>query len=442
MPAPYNYFQGPQTAIDPRNFLVGMEAGQGLLDARNAAQAQQSARQSALIAAQQAAARDAEFAAVANAPGGASTEDLQRLMIKYPDRAEALKKTFDTLAPAEQEARKGQMLRISSAIRAGNHNVAIDDARQLAKAYENAGRTKDATAMENVARTIEEDPEGAGRNLDLQLAAVLGDKFAETMTTIDTRQADVAKAEAEAAIKGTEARFAADKALADIGLTKAQTNGVYAKIKNDADRLGLDRERLNADVTKGLSEIGKMPPGVVKDVNDSIRAASGAGQSAATATALAGKFREYGKTLGSSTALGGAGAPAKMMEFIKGTLGLENDLSSIRKQFRALRNSDVIKNLPAGAASDSDIELIMSGWEEDTGNPEKIAESLEALARVQSAVQRAKRIEGEFLARNTYLGPAQTDMVIQGVPVKAGETFEQVVEKITDASDKALAASF
>lgn len=431
MAGPINYLAGPQTVLDPRNFLVGMEAGQGLLDARNAAQAQQSARQSALIAAQQAAVRDAEFAAVANAPGGASTEDLQRLMIKYPDRAEALKKTFDTLAPAEQEARKGQMLRISSAIRAGNHNVAIDDARQLAKAYGNAGRTKDATAMENVARTIEEDPEGAGRNLDLQLAAVLGDKFAETMTTVDTRQADVAKAEAEAAIKGTEAKFAADKALADIGLTKAQTNGVYAKIKNDADRLGLDREKMNADVAKALSEVGKMPPGVVKDVNDSIRAAAGAGQSSANAAALAAKFREFAGSWRSNPLVGGVGAPAMMEEFFKRQFGTEDDLSSMRTQFEAFKNSDVIKSLPPGAASDKDIGLILKGWPSGTGNPEKVAEILEATARVQAKIATMKRVEGEFLARNTYLGPAQTDMVIQGVPVKAGETFEQVVDKIS-----------
>jgi len=439
MAGPYNYLTGPQTAINPQNFLVGMEAGGGLLNAQQVAQdraaamqAQQQAQQSALLKAQQEAAKQAEFDAVANAPGGPTTEALQRLMIKYPDRAENLRRTYDTLAPAEQEARKGQMLRISSAIRAGNHNVAIDDARNLAKAYGNAGRTRDAAALEQVARTIEEDPEGAGRNLDLQLAAILGDKFAETMTTIDTREADVAKAQAEAAIKGTEARFAADKALADLGLTKARVNEIYAKIKNDADRLGLDREKMNADVASALGSLGKIPPEVFKDVNESTRAAAGAGQSAAKATELAGKFREYAKSPRSMTLAGGSGAPAKMMEFIKSTLGAEDDISSIRKQFKALRNSDVIKNLPAGAASDRDIALIMGGWEEETGDPEKIAASLEALARVQSAVQRVKGLEGEFLAKNGYLGPARADMVIKGVPVKAGQTFDQVVADTED----------
>jgi hypothetical protein len=439
MAGPYNYLTGPQTAINPQNFLVGMEAGGGLLNAQQVAQdraaamqAQQQAQQSALLKAQQEAAKQAEFDAVANAPGGPTTEALQRLMIKYPDRAEMLRKTFDTLQPAEQEARKGQMLRISSAIRAGNHNVAIDDARNLAKAYGNAGRDRDAAAMEQVAKTIEEDPEGAGRNLDMQLAAILGPDFAKTMTTIDTREADVAKAQAEASIKGTEARFAADKALADLGLTKARINEIYAKIKNDADRLGLDREKMQADVAAALTGVGKVPPEVFKEVNDTYRQSAIAAQSAAKARELAGKFRAYGKSPTSSVLAAGSGAPAAAAEFAKGQLGFEDDVSAMRKQYNALKNSDVIKNLPPGTASDNDIAMMQAGFPSATSNPAAVAEFLDAMTRVQEGIQRVKGLEGEFLAKNGYLGPARTDMVIKGVPVKAGQTFDQVVADTED----------
>jgi len=48
-----------------------------------------------------------------------------------------------------------------------------------------------------------------------------------------------------------------------------------------------------------------------------------------------------------------------------------------------VRNSQVVKNLPPGVASDRDIQIAMEGYPTDTTNPETMAAFLRGMAKLE-----------------------------------------------------------
>jgi hypothetical protein len=77
-----------------------------------------------------------------------------------------------------------------------------------------------------------------------------------------------------------------------------------------------------------------------------------------------------------------AGIGARFDEFIKETLGGEDAVTEVRQQYRKLRNSLVLGDLPPGVASDKDIEIAMSGYPKDTANPQYVASFLRGMGKL------------------------------------------------------------
>jgi hypothetical protein len=426
---PINYNIGSGQPIGLEDFTQGAALGQGL---RMGAEAAKTAQQARGLEAQKAAAQQAmmqELAAESRRPGGPNSESVAALMVRYPQMAENLKRSMDVLAPAEKRERLGQLSSIVAAAKSGNVNLAIDLLKRNATAYRNAGREKDAQAMEDNARLLEESPEDTMFTLESALAANDPEKYMETVKGMGTLGADVAKAASEAVKSAKEAEFKAGEVkfqeqqqMAALKYTTAQTNRLYAQTKNDAARLALDRDRLVAENLARKAELqakaGDLPEAVRKDADAAVNDGTKAKLQAETAENLSKKFREYSKNLTSSS-----GLRAKGGELLAGWAGMEDDVSAMRKQYEALVADRVVTNLPPGAASDRDIELIKGGFPEGTGNPTKTADFLDAMANVQRATEAQKRTESDYLYMNKSLSPARADIVVNGVTIPAGTSF-------------------
>ena len=425
---PINYNIGSGQPVGLEDFAQGAALGQGL---RMGAEAAKTAQQARGLEAQKAAAQQAmmqELAAESRRPGGPNSENVAALMVKYPSMAENLKRSMDVLAPAEKRERLGQLSSVVAAAKSGNVNLAIDLLKRNATAYRNAGREKDAQAMDDNARLLEESPEDTMFTLESALAANDPEKYMETVKGMGTLGSDVAKAaseavktEQEALIKAGEVKHQEAQQLAALKYTTAQTNRLYAQTKNDAARLALDRDRLVADNLARQAELrakaGELPEAVRKDADAAVNDGTKAKLQAETAENLAKKFREYDKGFTSSGARAAAG------ETLASLTGFEDDVSAMRKQYQALVADRVIANLPPGAASEKDVELVKGGFPEPTARPAQVAAFLDAMANVQRATEEQKRTESDYLYMNKSLSPARADIVVNGVTIPAGTSF-------------------
>lgn len=77
------------------------------------------------------------------------------------------------------------------------------------------------------------------------------------------------------------------------------------------------------------------------------------------------------------------GVAGTLSEKFKELTGEQDAISSLRREYNAIKGSQVVNNLPPGAASDKDIELAMAGFPTDRANKQQLAGFLRGLAKVQ-----------------------------------------------------------
>ena len=218
---PINYGIGAGTPVTTEDFLGGVQLGQNIgLGQQQAASAELARKQS--MAAQQAHAdMMARFSAEANREGGPTTDGIARLMVQFPSAAENLKKSLDAMAPAEKRERESQLLSTVSAINMKKPDIAIKGLADKAAAYRQAGREKDAVALESVADLIKTDPTNAQFTLNSQLAAWLGPDYEKAMTALQGQESTLREGSAKA--KAAEAEAVGAQAVgADSAQTKQQ----------------------------------------------------------------------------------------------------------------------------------------------------------------------------------------------------------------------------
>lgn len=77
------------------------------------------------------------------------------------------------------------------------------------------------------------------------------------------------------------------------------------------------------------------------------------------------------------------GVAGTLGEKLKELTGEQDAVSNLRREFNAVKASQVVSNLPPGAASDKDIELATSGFPTDRANKEQLAGFLRGMAKLQ-----------------------------------------------------------
>lgn len=438
---PINYNIGSGNPVGLEDFTQGAALGQGLRMGNEAALNAQQAR--GLEAQKQAAqqAMMAELAAESRRPGGPNSENVAALMVRYPQMAENLKRSMDVLAPAEKRERLGQLSSIVAAAKSGNVNLAIDLLKRNATAYRNAGREKDAQAMDDNARLLEESPEDTMFTLESALAANDPEKYMETVKGMGTLGSDVAKAaseavktEQEAKIKAEELRNLPAKMAAENRLTKAQADGIYMKAKNDAGVLGLGWAQLAETRAKNMGELqqkaGELPPAVFKVVDDAYGKAQVATATAEQATNLAKEF------LAADPASGWAGSIA---EGWKNFQGQEDQISALKGRYEVIKNSAILGMLPPGPATDRDIQLFSKGFPGANANAETVSGFLRGMAKTANLAAAAGAAEAEWMGFNKSKAPARAPMMIQGVQVQPGETYGQFQAKVLERASGDIA---
>ena len=239
----------------------------------------------------------------------------------------------------------------------------------------------------------------------------------ETQGKTDTRNAAAdARAEQSLAIQmGQEGRSAikfateAEKEQAikaaskEVAKMPNTTPGDYLKIAQFYRSKGLEEQALQAEATaRELIQQTNLLGADKKAIRQKTEDAQVALGQASGAMDLANRYAQEsprGGVLGN--------AYSGFINFIGG----DDAKVEMQAKYNSIRNTDVLQNLPPGAASDKDVEMVMKGWPSDSSNPDVIARWLRGYAKIQALVAARNAEHAKWLSQNKGDDSGFTDWV-------------------------------
>lgn len=218
--------------IDPRSYTInlpnyGEVAFDGLqqgLKTAIAFGAQDMANQKAEIEARYAKQMQDDFATVAANPIR-STDDLVNLTLKYPDKAEQIKQSYDMLDATKQQAAFKTASRLYVGANSGRFDVVESILDTEISGYENAGETETANYLKQMKTLAQNNPEAFKNLTGFTLASTAPDKFKDILGATDQHEMlpeEINLKKAQTEKTKTETLWYGDKTQAEINNLESQ----------------------------------------------------------------------------------------------------------------------------------------------------------------------------------------------------------------------------
>ncbi len=405
MPAPYNYM----AAIPRPDLARSVQAGAALGEAIGGAMQ---------------ASRDREFQQeLQNAlrkPGFRSFNDL---MSKYPDKAENIAKLNADLEASEKESIYKTGLDVYTSLETGNIDTAKTILDEQIAAGKNAGR--DMRVIEDIRTKMDQDPRAAQAGIGLWLAGSDPKRWDETTTAFEARskkEAERRKVSAEAVQQETKAAYADAVERTGLAKTRAEIENNYSQISDRARRLGLDEKKAVLDIAERQKALGAVPEAVRKDADAAIIAAGTAEMSANELNGLADRI--------DNTQFGRQGAFATAEDFFIDAFGGQSEAADIRKEFTRLRNSEIIKSLPPGPATDRDISIFAEGYTKAIADPARMSAYLRGAAKLRDIEAKVQSAKADWLSNNGSLQRARRGFQAGDYTAQPGESYAEFQRRV------------
>ncbi len=423
---------------DPtKAFLESFKVGTAIADVA----AQRQAQEADLARRQQ---LQTQITALMQNPNPTASDFIKVAMLLPAKEADSMRANFETLSKDQQQ---NQLLfggQVMSAFSAQQPQIGIQLLRDRATAERNAGREAQANAYETWAKIAEVSPQSAQKTIGIMLAGVPGgDKVLTSSIQALKAPAEIRKEEAlgtreELVTANTPTRLALEntQTAANIRNLDSQIVERSNRLVLDKNRLALDKDKLQSEVEQKLFEIkqkaGQLDNSAVKIVNDSVVAAVGAEQAAGLMLDLASRMESAG---------GGRGAGTSFSEKVKNLTGNQDSFTQLRNEYTRLRNTQAIKSLPPGVATDKDIELALKGLPPETADAAVLASFLRGMAKMSQYEAVAEGAKSEWVNANNNLGRATRDIIIGNINVPKGSTYIDFARQFMAQRQQDMAAS-
>lgn len=413
MPSPLDYIIRPQ--IDPIARGLNLASGIQQYKARESEAQQQEQQRQILMDQQQ---RQQQALSELYDNPNPTANDFFRVASAMPkDKAELLTKQWESIGADRQKSMLSFGGKVMSAFKSGSPDVGINLLKERAEAERESGDEDRAKSFETFANLAEVNPDMAYKSIGMMVSAMPGGK--DVVENIQTLGAGI---ETEKLLPGK-----LKKQAADLGLTKAQTNKAIIearKLESEILKTNAEASKVAAEATKTKMEMDAVRPlklstGSEKILNEAVASSANSMNLARQYNALATDIERSIET---------AGATGKAEEIIKKVWGSEDSITRLRQEYRRLRNSAVLDNLPPGVASDKDIEIAMSAFPDDTANPELIASFMKGMAKIQKYDSEMNDVKADWINNIGNLGSPRKEVVVSGVTVKPGEKFTDFVK--------------
>lgn len=423
---PINYYSQLQSPDMMGKFAQGLQVG-AAVDALEQQKLAQQAAQQAAMAAQQ---REMQYQqAAADAMNAGNPKAFASLFAMYPEKREALKEAFNAQNEGIKRDFRVVGAQMWNAINSGRPDIARQEIEQRITAAENSGQSADDLYLLRTA--LYENP----NNVKSSIAAVLGaidpenaEKLVKTGQAGATYDIGIGKEQAGYRREAALARQEEVKADYQPAILETDLENVRSQIQDRARRFGLDSDRLMSEFEFKVKELrdknGKPSADAEKLINESVQAAVTANQTADQLNNLAGQLEQSDAW---------DGFTGSFSNWYKETTGNQDAVSQLRQEYIRLRNSQAIKSLPPGSATEKDVEMALQPFPAANASPQYIAQFLKGMAKMQKVNAIAENAKSEWLGAVGNLGKPKTDIEVDGVNVPAGMTYNEFLKQYIDA---------
>ncbi len=374
-----------------------------------------------------------------------TARDFTNLAMLLPEKeAASIRANWDTLNKEQQDSELRFGGQVVSAFTSGAPQIGIDLLKQRADAERNAGRVDKARTFETYAQLAEMNPNTAQKTLGIMLGTlpgggkVLESSIKALKAPAEIRTGEAGATEKELVTANTPTRLALEntQTAANIRNLDSQIADRAGRLVLDRDRLKLDRDKLQSDVELRLFELnqkgGQLDASATKIVNDSAVAAVGAEQSAGRMLDLASRLEQQG---------GGYGTFSGINSWFRNATGNQDAWTQTRQEYVRLRNTQAIKSLPPGPATDRDIELALKGFPAENADAKTVASFLRGMAKMSQYEAVSESAKSEWVNSVGSLGRATRDVEIGGIQVPRGTTYVDFARQFMDQRAEDLAAT-
>ncbi|MBS8671727.1 phage DNA ejection protein [Escherichia coli] len=284
----------------------------------------------------------------------------------------------------------------------------------------------------NVAQMYQQNPSGFGEFVDhLGMSALGPNDYFNVQDKMAGREID--RGRLAETIRSNQAGEALQARGQNLSYQSAMTghNIAAQRLALDQQEFGFKMQQAQEKAQQLISEAPKLSVNMEKGIETAVNNATASSNSANSMSALAQQFRAEKPTTG---LFGNA-----QNMFAKLT-GSDTTLRDLRIRQNALVNSQVLKFLPPGPATDKDVEIVRQGAPTDMDNPETVARWLDAMANLERRNAQFNEFKAEWMSANGNPGQSRNGGQILGLDVKKGESLGSAVKRYMSLNTDAAPA--
>ncbi|EFL6346808.1 acyltransferase [Escherichia coli] len=370
--------------------------------------------------------RQKEFQqAYANAYASGDRGALRQLATQYPDQIESVRKGMGFI-DEDQRNSIGTLAagaRLASSSPEAMQSWLQNNAKEL---------TRVGVDPNSVAQMYQQNPSGFGEFVDHLGVAALGPiDYFNVQDKMAGREID--RGRLAETIRSNQAGEALQARGQNLSYQSAMTGHNIAahRLALDQQEFGFKMQQAQEKAQQLISEAPKLSVNMEKGIETAVNNATASSNSANSMSALAQQFRAEKPTTG---LFGNA-----QNMFAKLT-GSDTTLRDLRIRQNALVNSQVLKFLPPGPATDKDVEIVRQGAPTDMDNPETVARWLDAMANLERRNAQFNEFKAEWMSANGNPGQSRNGGQILGLDVKKGESLGSAVKRYMSMNTDAAPA--
>lgn len=370
--------------------------------------------------------RQKEFQqAYANAYASGDRGALRQLATQYPDQIESVRKGMGFI-DEDQRNSIGTLAagaRLASSSPEAMQSWLQNNAKEL---------TRVGVDPNSVAQMYQQNPSGFGEFVDhLGMAALGPIDYFNVQDKMAGREID--RGRLAETIRSNQAGEALQARGQNLSHQSAMTGHNIAahRLALDQQEFGFKMQQAQEKAQQLISEAPKLSVNMEKGIETAVNNATASSNSANSMSALAQQFRAEKPTTG---LFGNA-----QNMFAKLT-GSDTTLRDLRIRQNALVNSQVLKFLPPGPATDKDVEIVRQGAPTDMDNPETVARWLDAMANLERRNAQFNEFKAEWMSANGNPGQSRNGGQILGLDVKKGESLGSAVKRYMSMNTDAAPA--
>lgn len=370
--------------------------------------------------------RQKEFQqAYANAYASGDRGALRQLATQYPDQIESVRKGMGFI---DEEQRN------SIGTLAAGARLASSSPEAMQSWLQNNSKelTRVGVDPNSVAQMYQQNPSGFGEFVDhLGMAALGPIDYFNVQDKMAGREID--RGRLAETIRSNQAGEALQARGQNLSYQSAMTghNIAAQRLALDQQEFGFKMQQAQEKAQQLISEAPKLSVNMEKGIETAVNNATASSNSANSMSALAQQFRAEKPTTG---LFGNA-----QNMFAKLT-GSDTTLRDLRIRQNALVNSQVLKFLPPGPATDKDVEIVRQGAPTDMDNPETVARWLDAMANLERRNAQFNEFKAEWMSANGNPGQSRNGGQILGLDVKKGESLGSAVKRYMSMNTDAAPA--